>query len=628
MGCVTSGHVLRGHGAISNDAPSRGMYCYYTDYHRVIQFFKVPPRGTVSSFTGGWHVMPVVPLSIYVISVKVHTQSVGVIFVAKVDPLQTDPCLPSPNLKNCNLPTPVIVERLEFFLSGYTYSIAVFLSSGFREGFPLHYEGDPASSDANNLISATDNPDVVDAKISKELKAGRLAGPFRTRPFYPFRISPLGVVPKKTPGEFRLIHHLSYPRGSSVNDGISPDHTSVSYATISDAIRHIKAAGRGCFLAKTDVKNAFRIIPIRPLDYNLLGMRWRNLYYYDRCMPMGCSSSCKTFETLSTAMEWIAQNKLRINHIIHLLDDFLIISKSQSLCQEQLHLFLDLCSYLGIPMAPEKTCGPTTTLSFAGIELDSVAFEARLPLDKIDKCLGMIANFLTRKKVTLKEIQSLTGLLNFACSVVVPGRAFLRRLIDLTVGVQSSYHYVRINREVKADLQLWQSFLTGFNGRSFFLEDFWDSSDKLELYTDAAGSLGFGAVFGRKWCYGKWPDNWLHQNIAMLEFYPIVLSLCLWGHQMQNRCILFLTDNEALVYVINKQSCKDKNLMFFVRKLVLVCLQNNILFKAKHVRGVYNTLADSLSRLQVDTFKRLAPVYMEQEPTDIPVHLQPQNWHP
>ena len=57
-----------------------------------------------------------------------------------------------------------------------------------------------------------------------------------------------------------------------MNNGISSDHTSVSYATISDAIRHIKAAGRGCLLAKTDVNNAFRIIPIRPLDYSLLGM--------------------------------------------------------------------------------------------------------------------------------------------------------------------------------------------------------------------------------------------------------------------------------------------------------------------------------------------------------------------
>ena len=208
--------------------------------------------------------------------------------------------------------------------------------------------------------------------------------------------------------------------------------------------------------------------------------------------------------------------------------------------------------------------------------MDSVSFEARLPLDKIDKCLSLIANFLTRKKVTLREIQSLTGMLNFACSVVVPGRAFLRRLIDLTVGVHSPHHYVRINREVKADLQLWQSFLTSFNGRSFFLEDVWDSSDKLELYTDAAGSLGFGAVFGRKWCYGKWPDNWLHQNIAMLEFYPIVLSLYLWDHQMQNRCILFLTDNEALVYVINKQSCEDRKK--HMKAIVTTNWQRSILY--------------------------------------------------
>ena len=214
------------------------------------------------------------------------------------------------------------------------------------------------------------------------------------------------------------------PRRYSVNDGISPEHTSVSYATIGDAIRDIKAAGRGCYLAKPDAKNAFRIIPIRPLDYRLPGMRWRNLYYYDRYILMGCFSSCKTFETLSTAMEWIAQNKLRINHIIHLLDDFRVIAQSQSLCQNQLHLFLDLCSYLGFPIAPEKTCGPATALSFAGIELHSVSFEVRLPLEKVDKCLSLISDFLTRKKVTLKEIQSLTSMLNFACSVVVPGRAF------------------------------------------------------------------------------------------------------------------------------------------------------------------------------------------------------------
>lgn len=65
--------------------------------------------------------------------------------------------------------------------------------------------------------------------------------------------------------------------------------------------------------------------------------------------------------------------------------------------------------FISWSIAPDKICGPGTTLSFAGIELHSVSFEARLPLENIDKCVGLISDFLTRKKVTLKEIQSLTG---------------------------------------------------------------------------------------------------------------------------------------------------------------------------------------------------------------------------
>ena len=204
----------------------------------------------------------------------------------------------------------------------------------------------------------------------------------------------------------------------------------------------------------------------------------------------------------------------------------------------------------------------------------------------------------------------------------------MRRLIDLTIGIQSPHHLIRLSREVKEDLKVWQSFPCNFNGKSFFLEDDWYSSSKLNLYTDASGALGFGAVFGFKRCYGKWPDTWAYRNIAILEFYPIVLSLYLWGREMQNRCILFFTDNEALVHVINKQSSKDKSLMFFVQKLVLICLEHNVVFKTKHIASVENRLADSLCRLQVHSFRQLAHYHMDKLPTEIPPHLQPLGWQP
>ena len=463
-------------------------------------------------------------------------------------------------------------------------------------------------------------------KLEQELAAKRLAGPFKSPPFQTFCVSPLGLVPKKTPGEFRLIHHLSHPQGFSINDGIDAANTQVHYATVADAIRLIKRAGPGCFLAKTDIQSAFRIIPIHPNDYPLLGMHWRGVYYYDKCMPMGCSSSCKTFELFSTSIEWIARHKLEIEELLHLLDDFLFVSSTHDQCQRNLNRFISLCSQLGVPIAPNKTFGPSTTLTFAGIELDSIRSEARLPRDKITKCVEIINGFLPRKKVQLKELQSLIGLLNFATTVVTPGIAFLRRLYDLTQGVNRPSHFIRLRSEVKADLRVWLSFLSSFNGISFFRNEEWCNSTKLNLYTDASGSIGFGAVFGNSWCYGRWPASWLHRNIAILEFFPIVLSLCLWGDKMRNHSILFFTDNEALVHVINKQSCRDKTLMVFVRKLVLVCLDNNILFKAKHIPGVKNKLADCLSRFQVQTFKQLAPANTNPFPTDIPPHLQPQSW--
>ena len=318
-------------------------------------------------------------ISMSVPSVALHIQPVSAFFVPQSPkalhaPLPTR--LPDQPGLGPKLPTPIRVDRFLPLLSNYAPEAALYLANGFTRGFPLHFDGPRTSSFALHLLCACQRPSVVTAKVSQELAAQRIAGPFTTPPFSQFRISPLGVVPKKTQGSYCLIHHLSYPRGASVNDGIAPEHSAVSYAQIDDAVGLIKQCGRGCFLAKTDIESAFRIIPIHPGDYCLLGMCWEGQYYYDRCMPVGCSSSCKTFESFSTALEWIAKHVLGVPHMIHLLDDFLLVSSTLAGCQARLTQFLALCTYLGVPIAPVKTVGPFRVLSFAGIELDSVHMEA------------------------------------------------------------------------------------------------------------------------------------------------------------------------------------------------------------------------------------------------------------
>ena len=133
-------------------------------------------------------------------------------------------------------------------------------------------------------------------------------------------------------------------------------------------------------------------------------------------------------------------------------------------------------------MAPEKTFGPSTPANVKIVELDTIRCESRLPEDKLLKCKQLIAELIKKKKATLRELQSLTGVLNFACSVVVPGPCFLKRLVDLTIGLKSPGHFVRVSKEVKADLFTWQQFFQEYNGKSFFLNEKWENSVSLQLF--------------------------------------------------------------------------------------------------------------------------------------------------
>ncbi|KAJ1095838.1 hypothetical protein NDU88_000988 [Pleurodeles waltl] len=110
-----------------------------------------------------------------------------------------------------------------------------------------------------------------------------------------------GVVPKKDPGQFRLIHNLSAPRGASVNEAIDPVLCSVRYASVDQALEKLRVLERGTLLAKIDIEAAFRLLPVHPEDYHLLGFQFNGDYFFDKCMPMGCSVSCSYFEQFGSA---------------------------------------------------------------------------------------------------------------------------------------------------------------------------------------------------------------------------------------------------------------------------------------------------------------------------------------
>ena len=254
--------------------------------------------------------------------------------------------------------------------------------------------------------------------------------------------------------------------------------------------------------------------------------------------------------------------------MVHILDDFLFIETTYSDCLQSLRSFLHKCSDIGIPIADEKTHMPFTSMTFVGFSLDTLRMEASLPLDKLSKAKVLLLKFLNKDSCRLRELQSLIGFLNFCCLVITCGRAFLRRLIDLTIGVPKPYYHIRLNNAVKADMNLWLTFCDKFNGKSMFLNETFLTSDTLKLFTDSAKTLGFGAVYGSYWLYGSFPAEWKTFNITFLKLYPIVLAVHIWAPRWKNHSILFYTDNLALVSIINNQTSKNPHIMKLLRVLI------------------------------------------------------------
>ena len=85
---------------------------------------------------------------------------------------------------------------------------------------------------------------------------------------------------------------MSFPENGSVNDFIDKELCSVKYSTIDDAIKMIHKLGKNAKMAKCDIKSAFRLLRLSPGDFDLMGFKFENQFFFDKCLPMGASISC------------------------------------------------------------------------------------------------------------------------------------------------------------------------------------------------------------------------------------------------------------------------------------------------------------------------------------------------
>ena len=197
-----------------------------------------------------------------------------------------------------------------------------------------------------------------------------------------------------------------------------------------------------------------------------------------------------------------------------------------------------------------------------------------------------------------RDLLSLTGLLSHAASVVRPGRAFLRGLIDTASTVQDLDHWVHLNADARADLAWWHTFLQTRNGISIMPP----TGAPFFLTSDASGSWGCGAVHKNLWFQLEWPESWLPLHIAPKELVLIVIAVTLWGPQWAGRRVCCLCDNTAVVAAVNKGAARDPALSHLLRLLAFNTAVLDIHITARHLPGAQNASADALSRNNLPAF--------------------------
>ena len=469
------------------------------------------------------------------------------------------------------------------------------------------------------MPSAVAHPDVVSAFVTNEHRLNRILGPLPESVARLVQCNRLGVVPKgHTPGKWRLITDLSFPSGRSVNDGIDPTLCSLSYVSVDTVSAIVSALGTGSLLAKIDIEAAYRLVPVHPDDRPLLGLRWNGEVYCDAMLPFGLRSAAKIFNALADALEWTIRQK-GATHIAHYLDDFVIVgAPDSSQCADSLNVVTSTCRELGVPLSTAKCEGPTTRLTFLGIELDTMAGTLRLPSDKLSRVQAVLQAWGDKKTCLRRELESLVGLLHHACKVVRPGRAFCRRMINLLSGASRGHHRIRLGREFRADLAWWRMFVAQWNGIGLAPSVCVRSMPP--LYTDASGSWGCGASWNQHWFQLKWDERSQSLPITVKEMLPIVISAAIWGPQWRAaKQVACCCDNAAVVAALSSRSCKVEHIMHLMRCLFYVEAYHEFTLHCTHLPGSLNTVADALSRNALPSFR-----LQMQEADPLPYALLPR----
>ena len=329
-------------------------------------------------------------------------------------------------------------------------------------GWPINYTSvrEP-DIPIRNHSSSLQHKTAVDDYLSTEQAQGATQGHFdpNVKLFQlPIHSVPLMTVPKKgSKDKQRVVLDFSYPQGSSINDGIPKD----SYLDEPFHLRLpgsqtfidlINLFGPGCLLFKTDLRKAYRQIPVDPQDYRYLAFGWRSKLYFDTVFPFGLRPVTMACQRTTNAVCFIHLNEY--GHIaINYIDDFGAATLPDQ-AQDAFSKLKELLTELGLEDSPDKESKPTTHMIFLGLIYDITALTVSVPDDKLNEISSLVDIWLSKSTAAITELQLLVGKLSYVCSCIHSSWPHIYATFIKCFVIKLSFHIVRSYERITSGLTL------------------------------------------------------------------------------------------------------------------------------------------------------------------------------
>jgi len=334
--------------------------------------------------------------------------------------------------------------------------------------FPTTYDG----SRQGSRITSEDKAKFIRQQCEDEMELERWSKPFGGKLLPGMHSAPINAVPKSTPGKFRLI--VDQSRGPhALNSTIPKSQVKVQLDNIHDLGNELLAArkkypNRKLCLFKSDVKSAYRQLPMHPLWQIKQAIPIDGQYHIDRCNTFGNRGGGWNWDSINSSVNWIATAKKGVSGLLGYVDDnfgweFERNKKfyrpyNKHLPTKQARL-LELWDELGIPHDEEKQLsGPS--LPILGYHVDANAMTVKVPDEKKAKVIELLrSNAHAGKPYTLNELQSVAGSVGSALSLYPRLRPGLRVLFDEMAAQEGGTTKLRVTKPVARSLSSLADFL-------------------------------------------------------------------------------------------------------------------------------------------------------------------------